>query len=328
MLSGGYCSAQELVVKSVTMQPGDRSAIEKPVLDANNDTCALVKIKVDNLKDLHFTNKEQYVGDVKYENGEYLLYKSINIGRMISYQHQDYVPGVIDLADYGYRRLKSGKTYIVTMEAPVIGIGKSIVALKVMPATANVTFNNTEAKVSTTGIYEFPVSAGTYTYVVQAPNYMQKSGSITIQQDASKTLTIRLSPITHQVDIKCNISNAHIFVDNIDYGKVGKHELPQGSHVVRIQAEGYIDAEEPIDINENTRQLSFQLKKNENRIDIHATSVTIISSSKRIYKNNKELKEWKSGEPIKFMPGKYMISNDYGNEKIITVGSEPMTVSF
>ena len=326
MLSGIFCSAQELVVKSVTMQPNDKTALEKPVLDANNDTCALVKIRVGNLQGLQFTNKTQYVDDVKYENGEYLLYKSISISRMISYQHPDYVPGVIDLSEYGYKRLKSGKTYLITMEAPAKGVGKSIVALKVQPSNAIVTFNNNKATISGTGIYEFPVGAGIYSYIVEASDYMPKSGSVSIEDGASKTLTIRLSPITHDVNISCNVNSAHVFVDNIDYGKVGKLSLPQGRHQIRIQAEGYLDVEKTEIISSSTPLLSYRLNKNENRIDIHATPVTIISSSKSIYKNNKKLEGWRSGTPTMFMPGEYMLSDDRGYTKVIKVGSTPMKV--
>lgn len=327
MLGNLFCSAQELVVKSVTMLPGDKTAIEKPVLDSNGDTCAVVKIRIGNIQGLQFTNKTQYVGDVKYENGDYLLYKSISISRMISYQHPDYIPGVIDLSEFGYKRLKSGKTYLVTMEAPVTGIGKCIVALKVQPQTASVTFNNRLAQASGTGIYEFPVSAGTYNYIVEAPDFSSKSGSVTVEQGDTKTVTIRLSPITHEVAIICNVSTAHVFVDNVDYGTVGRLSLPQGLHHIRIQADGYLDVENQETISANTSQLSYRLKKNENRIDIHATPVTITSKSKSIYKNNKKLEGWVSGNPVMFMPGEYMLSDDEGNSKIIKVGTTPMRIT-
>ena len=103
----GY--SQELEIKSVSLQPSDKTAIQQPVLDSNGDTCALIKLKV-NLQGLQFTNKTQYVGDVKYVDGCYCLYKSPHLSRMISFQHPDYLPGQIDLSDYGYRRLKGGKT--------------------------------------------------------------------------------------------------------------------------------------------------------------------------------------------------------------------------
>ena len=320
-------AAQELSIKSVSLQPTDLTAKQRPVLDLNGDTCALIKIKVANLKGLQFTNKLQYQGDVIQEGDTYLIYKSPFASRQISYQHSDYLPGDIDLADYGYKRLKSGKTYLVVMEAPATGIGKSIIVLKVQPQSAVVTFNGKQASVIETGFYEFPVSEGSYSYSVAAQDFKPVSGTVTVAAGETKTQSLRLQPITHEVNVTCNVSSAHVFVDNIDYGKVGKLQMPQGQHVVRIQADGYLDNEETIGISADTPQLTYNLKKNENRIDIHATPVTIISSSKRIYKNNKELKGWTSGKPIMFMPGKYMISDVNDNYKIIEVGSKPMKVT-
>ena len=320
---GSY--SQELVVKSVSLQPADKTAIQQPVLDANGDTCALIKLKI-NLQGIEFANKTQYVGEVKYADGVYYIYKSPNGARFISYQHPDYVPGQIDFSDYGYRRLKGGKTYLALLEAPVKGMVKSIVVLKVFPLSSVVTFDNNKVPLSENGVYEFPVSEGVHNYVVEEPNHQPLRSSISVGENDKKTQAVHLQPITHSVNIQCNISNAHVFLDNIDYGKIGQHNVPQGEHIIRIQADGYLDVEETVDINASTPKLTYSLKKNENRIDIHATDVTIISSSKRIYKDNKEIKGWKSGSVVKFMPGSYMLSDDKGEQKIINVGTTPMKV--
>ena len=321
----GY--SQELEIKSVSLQPSDKTAIQQPVLDSNGDTCALIKLKV-NLQGLQFTNKTQYVGDVKYVDGCYCLYKSPHLSRMISFQHPDYLPGQIDLSDYGYRRLKGGKTYLAVLDAPVKGITKSIVVLKVYPLASSVIFDNNRIPLSESGVYEFPVIEGSHNYTIEEPNHKTISGSVSVGKGETKTQAVRLQPITHNVNVQCNIASAHVFLDNVDYGQVGVIKMPQGNHTIRVQYEGYIDAERTVDVNSSTLQLSFNLKKNENRVDIHATPVTIYSSSKRLYKNNKELVGWKSGVPIKFMPGEYMISNDEGDSKVITVGTTPMEIKF
>lgn len=319
-------ASQELTVKSVMLQPADKAAIEQPVLDLNNDTCALIKIKVDNLEGLQFTNKTQYIGDVKYADGTYLLYKSPFSSRLISFQHDRYLPGQIDMADYGYKRLKGGKTYLVVLEAPSVAMNQSLVVLRVYPQSAAVTFDSKPVQHSATGVYEFPVGEGTYSYAVEAPDYLSSNGSVTVAKGENVTKTLRLQPITHEVTVSCNVGSAHVFVDNVDYGRVGKLRIPQGNHQIRVQADGYIDANKTVNITVGMSQLNYTLKKNENVIDVHATPVTIISDSKHIYKNNKELKGWKSGTPVMFMPGKYMLSDDNGKSKIITVGSEEMEV--
>ena len=319
-------SAQELTVKDVAAQPDDMTAKENPVVDINGDTCALVKIKI-GLEGLQFNNRNQYVGTVTYADGIYYVYKSPNMTRMLSYQHESYLPGQFDMADYGIRRLKKGRTYLVQMEAPPQGTDRCFVVLRVVPVTATVTFDGKTAPVSSDGIYEFPAAAGTYNYVCEASDYLPQQGAVTVGKGERKTQVLRLQPIVHTVEVKSNRSDAHVYIDNVDYGRVGKISMPQGRHLVRVQCEGYLDEEQTVDVNADIRTLTFNLKKNENVIDIHATDVTIYSTASKVYKNNKELKGWESGKPLKFMPGKYMISDDSGNSQVITVGTKPMKVT-
>jgi hypothetical protein len=102
--------------------------------------------------------------------------------------------------------------------------------------------------------------------------------------------------------------------------------LPQGEHNIRVQADGFVDSEKNVMITSSTAPLSFILKENARVTHVHATPVKILSSSSRIYKNNKQIKGWTTGATIMFMPGEYMLSDDEGNTKIIIVGTKPMLV--
>ena len=68
------------------------------------------------------------------------------------------------------------------------------------------------------------------------------------------------------------------------------------------------------------------LNKNKRVTQIHATAVTIYSSSSKVYINNKQIKGWSNGAVIRFMPGIYLLSDDNGSTKKIVVGYEPMAV--
>ena len=69
------------------------------------------------------------------------------------------------------------------------------------------------------------------------------------------------------------------------------------------------------------------MKKNKNIREIHATPVHIYSNSTKVYKNNKEIKDWeKSGDLVLIMPGEYIISDKSGNTRKIEVGTNPMDV--
>ena len=331
VLTALFCSCfiitkgQDMKIKSVALQPNDQTAIQQPCLDNNGDTCALLKIKTDRLEGIEFSNPNQYI-KVDYIDGIYFIYVP-TVTRKLDFLHKDFMPVQIDLGDYGYRKLRAGKTYLITLDAHRISELKSSVLIKVEPKNSKIIIDEQNYNANSHGTIELPIASGRHHYTIVADNYTSQNGDFTIGKSEARTLTIKLQPIMHEVLVGCNIDNARVFIDNLDYGEVGKLMIPQGSHTIRVQAEGYVDEEKEVSINSYTESLSFILKKNKKITHIHATPVTIISQSSSIYKNNKKIKKWINGEPVMFMPGKYMLSDDRGNTKKIVVGNEPMTVT-
>lgn len=316
--------AQNITIKSASLQPNDRTAIEHPCLDLNGDTCVLLKIKTDNLEGIEFSNPNQYIKK-SYEDGVYYVYVP-TISRKLDLLHKDYMPFQIDLANYGYKKLRAGKTYLIVLDAPRNADLQSSVIIKVEPKQSQIIFDDQTYEANQSGTFKFSIASGRHLYEVSAPNYHSQKGTVIIGKSEAKTVSVRLQPITHEVTISCNVQNARVVVDNIDYGNVGKLVIPQGERTIRVQADGYVDSEKKVQVNEATGSLSFELE--ENFIGIHATPVKIYANSSRIYKNNKEIKGWKNGATIMFMPGKYELSDYMGNTKIITVKKdEPMTVT-
>lgn len=305
--------AQQLIVKDVIILPKDKTAITNPCLDFNGDTCALVKIIADNLEGLEFPNL-QYV-KVTFRDGVYEVYLPA-MSKKLSFGHKDFLAGQIDFPDFGFKRLKGGKTYLVHIETPV---SRGKIILKVHPKNAIVTFD--EKKVSTlqTGIYEFAVSSGTYKYSIEALDFVPYHGIVQLGKSEIKTISLSLKPILHSVSIICNVDDASVFIDDIDYGKVGVVKIPQGTHRIRISKDKYMDVEENVTIDATIPILEFTLEKNRNVLEVHPIPIIIKSKSKNIYKNNKEIKGWSNGKAIKFMPGKYLISDENGNGKVIEV---------
>lgn len=318
------CSAQTMTIKSVSLQPSDMAAVQNPCFDMEGDTCALVKIKTDNLEGIVFTNPNQYI-KTSYSDGTYYVYVPAVV-RKLDFQHKDFMPMRLDMADYGYRRLKGGKTYQIILETVSMIDLKSTVILKVEPKNSKLLFDKKSLGLNSNGIYEIPVTEGVHKYTVSATNYQTLTNSVTVGKTEAKTITVQLQPIMHEVLVRSNVSKARVYVDNIDYGGIGKKQIPQGMHKIRVQAEGYIDMQQDIDVNAKTGSISFVLKENKKVAHVHATPVTIISSSSSVYKNNKKIKDWHSGATILFMPGKYLISDDNGNTKKIKVESTPLTV--
>jgi len=316
--------AQEIKIKNVSLQPDDKTAIIHPCLDGNGDTCAVIKIKTDNLEGIKFSNPNQYI-KTSYADGVYSVYVPA-ISRKLDFQHSDYMPVHIDMAEYGYRKLRKGKTYVVVIDATKASDLESVVILKVKPSNAKVVFDEKDYEADENGIVKINVKNGSHRYSIAYENHRPANGTISIDKTETKTVPITLQPITYEILIISNVSDARVFVDNIDYGTVGKITIPQGMHKIRLQADGYIDKEQECNVNATTKNISFELRENKRTLHIHPTPVKIFSAGRAIYKNNKEIKGWVSGQEILLMPGKYEISNDYDVSKIIEVGTKPMEV--
>ncbi len=317
--------AQELKIRSIVLQPMNKEAMEHPCLDNNGDTCALLKIKTNFIEGLVFPNRNQYMKST-YSEGVYYIYVPA-LCRKLDLLHKDYMPIQIDMSDYGYKQLRKGKTYLVTIDAIKMKELQSMAVIKIVPPLGKLTFDSKAIEFSSTGTYDIPVSEGRHIYSVKAENYSTQDGTIMVGRSEVKTITVHLHPITHEVVVRSNVGKARVFVDNYDYGHIGRLFLPQGVHTIRVQANGYIDEEQTININESTKSIPFILKENKRTKHIHATPVVIFASkSKNVYKDNKKITEWFNGATIMFMPGKYDISDDNGNKQKLVVGSEPITI--
>lgn len=322
--------AQELKIKSFEPMPNDNTAIKHPCQDNNNKNCALIKIKTGNVKGFVFPREDHYRELYDEKEKSYFIYLSVDYPKLYI-DHPDYHGVSINFDDFDNLEegIEEGKTYSLTLDIPAT-VGNTMIVIKVQPTTAKLIFNNEVAAHSPQGIYKFSVSPDTYNYSIQADDFMPIKGSISVEKGETKTVTKRLMPIMHEVNVNCNAGGAQIYVDNVTYGTVGKVRLPQGRHTIRIQKDGYIDYSENVTISASTVTLSFNLKKNKNVKEIHATPVTIYSKSKssRIFKNYKVIKEWRNGATIMFMPGKYLLTDDGDNEYELIVGNKPLTITF
>lgn len=325
-ISTASASAQQITVKKVAFQVTDLTAHTQPKLDNNGDTCALLRIKAGGLQGLAFPTKNQYI-EATYTDGEYHVYMPYILNKL-DFAHENYERGTIDLKnDWGIRRLKPGGTYLVELDVPTTATQKSSIVFRVKPADATLRIDGNAKPNENGGLYEIDVEPGNYTYEVSAPNYTMEKGSFAVAAGDAKLLAVNLKPIMVAVKISCNIDDANLYVDNISYGRVGSKMLPQGMHNVRIRANKYIDYERIVEIRNGMEPLTVSLVKNTNQVDIHATDVTIITYSNRVYKNNKLIKEWSRGkQTIKMMPGTYWISDGYDHRKKVTVGNEPIVV--
>lgn len=324
--------AQEITVVDCKILPNDNSAETNAERDINGNLCGLVKIVAEGVTNLQFPNKNERMGEVVYKAAENTYY--VHVPEMlskISFTHESYLPGEINLKDFGYK-VKSGKTYLVTLAASsATSRNGRTITFRLNPATKGELFyEDKSVQIPADSIVEINHDENQFSYVIKADNFQQFRGNISAGT-APVARNITLQPITTAVNVTCNKSSAHIFVDNVDYGKVGTVNIPLGKHNIRVENRGYIDDSRDEVITANTKNLSFEIRQNKRKqIDIHATPVKIYAESKHIYKNNKRLEDWKeSGDVVYMMPNKrYLLTTKSNKRNFIDVGTLPMTITF
>lgn len=321
--------AQELVVENCELNPDNHYALEHP-RQWNDEPCGVVIIKTPNIEGITFPSRKQYVGDISYQNGCYYVYLPQG-AYTIAMQHKDFQPLNIDMKeDYGIR-VKGSKTYEITLKKnlTVHAINQATISFKITPIVkGTIICDGDEKEIPADGKIEFTHALGEASYQVKAENYQSEAGKISISQ-AAVAKNIHLRPVTVGVEVGCNVSDAKVYVDNIDYGEVGKLQIPLGEHEIRLQADGYIDETKEVTFTRETSYLNFRLQKNENRIEIHPTPIRIYCYSNKLYKNNKEIEGWKSGNVVLFMPGvKCLLSDDDDNSCWFRAGKEPKSYDF
>ena len=111
-----FACAQELKVKEVRLLQEDKTAELKQVKDINDNLCAVVKIDADGLKDINFTNKNQYV-KYEYSDGVYLVYIP-NMNYRLTMQNEQYLQLDVNFKEQFGIRFRGGNTYMVKLDVP------------------------------------------------------------------------------------------------------------------------------------------------------------------------------------------------------------------
>lgn len=325
--------AQELTVKSMSLLPDNKEAQNKPVKDINGDPCALVLIPVKQLKGRLDFEKNQVIKSDSV-NGVYEVYMPGGFSKKLTVSHSVYGHQEIKFSDYGYTNgLKGGYVYQIDLSVPEKL--QSSVIINVKPTTAQLTIDDKTEVQQPSGIYTLSLGAGTHRYNAEAKLYNSQYGNISLREGEAKNLTVNLQPIMQTVHIDCfygedehKVSNARVYIDNIYYGTIGDMKIPLGKHKLRIQAKKYRDVESIINVTPTSTNFVYTVSKNLVVYEEHPTPVTVYSTSKKIFKNNKCIKSWFNGGVIFLMPGRtYKITRSSGQGQKIKVGTIPMSIT-
>lgn len=237
--TGSTSLAQNLSVVNVTTMLDDNTAVASPRLDLNENLCALVRVVAPGVKGIEIKGRLGVV-ETLYQQGEYLVYVPEGT-KAITYNHSDFHTGEVIFADYGLKKgLVGGKVYVVTLAAPEQKKTASVV-LSLSPSDARVKLNRQDCPVKD-GSTTVECAPGRYKFLISAQNYCSQELEVSIDNDLSMHYhRVNLQKLTTQFTAKCNVAEATIYIDGINYGTVGRKDIPVGRHNIRFSARGYED---------------------------------------------------------------------------------------
>lgn len=226
--------AQNIRVESFSIVMNDATASVSPVLDANDDPCALIRlITTDNEYDIDGCLKRIE------KTGELFFYIPAGT-RQVTIRHKQ-----LGLLNYSFEeRLQSKATYRMVVPSNTIVIhnedrGGHYLVMNITPANAVVHIDGMMESV-TNGVLQKFLSYGNHTYRVEAPLYQMEEGSVEIGRE-KKQLVVALKP--NFANVTLNAHDAEIRVNSESKGNGSwSGRLNPGTYLVETVKPGYRNA--------------------------------------------------------------------------------------
>ncbi len=258
--------AQNITLKSVSLNTRDLGASTNPRKDTSGKSCAIIKVDVIGVKDLNFIDA---IGDVDYKYGEYIVYVPEGIKELKYKNLSGSISGVINFDEHGLE-VEEKCVYNVVFESE-----NHIRAAKfsIQPQNAKLTFDGEVISLDENGLVSIERPIGKYKYSIEANGYESQSGTVElIEEDLFKTSIVNLRQKMYSLKITCPNSEASLFVDNTPYGKlteISDLKVPEGEHVVRLTAPGFVDYEQRVHVDGEALDIYASLEQMKERIVKH-----------------------------------------------------------
>lgn len=323
--------AQELQVTGMKLLESDNEAIEKPLYDSSDSVAVLLKVYPENVSDLVFAssyilNKEP----IEYKNGYYAVYIASRT-KFLEIHHKAYQDVRMNFKKDYQLSIKSGKTYRIDVKAVgMVQKSTQTVVFKMLPKNGVITVNGQKHPLSE-GMLQIECDPGAYTYTAESDYYQAKSGKFSvIDIEEHQVISFMLNPQTTEVQFSCNAPNAVLYVDQVNKGGVGVKTLPMGTHKIRVVAEDWKDYTSTLLIEQGTKLDVTMTAKSFVPIVVRVTGADKAS----LYVDNKQVPNWKNGQPFKVKQGKHLITveseTSKTKEKVVNVraGMSPIEFAF
>ena len=231
--------AQELKVKSFTLAATDISAQTQPRKDLNDEPCALVKV--------------QFVGDILDVEGNVIkpLVKKGNEtwaymthgSQQMKVLTKDYLPIMVNFANYGISQVEKNKTYVLVLAKPVGGAESALqqnqsLIIRYTPSTATVLVDNKMVR-GNNGVAKTTLPVGQHSFVVFCDGYESEEGTVKLKASAPSNLQITLTRESVGVGIANqqqseNQQSSNTYVASSSNNSSGSLSVVSGSNTISI----------------------------------------------------------------------------------------------
>ena len=196
LLSLSVSFAQEITVKSFTLDRSDLTASVNRRMDGNADPCALIKVQ---LARSGATFQGDVVGQTIYSQSKYNVYMTKG-AKCLDVNLDGYLPLTVRFEDYGVKALNALMTYKLTLVLKAEGFYEEYVSDKEQklivdysPVEAVFRLSGKSMRASG-GHIEETIKVGEYRYQLVLDGYVTDEGSIVVKENAPKRLHLELYP--------------------------------------------------------------------------------------------------------------------------------------
>ncbi|MGM9844286.1 MAG: PEGA domain-containing protein [Muribaculaceae bacterium] len=250
-------AGQKMTVEGMTAKPFDISASKYKRVDLNNQPCALVKVQ---LAAPGAAFEGNVIGEVEYKVSEYWVYMSKGT-RRLAVKCPNYLPVMVEFADYGIKGLESDTTYELVIALPDTGGAKKTqvtsqyVMFRVEPQNAMLEFDGGVLALNA-GTATKRMPFGTYFYKVSAPLYHTQESSVDVNDPVNKHIVnVSLLPAYGYITIPATgeLSGAKVYVNNEYKGETPYNSGPiaSGTYDVSIVKEMYTPLQGKVTVTDN-----------------------------------------------------------------------------
>ena len=245
--------AQDFEIVSVESLPLDMSAREEIHTDHNNRQCALLRIATKNIA----PNQRElfnFVPDYGSEmvqratrDGEIWLWVSPGL-KYLRVKHRDWGQYELRLIDH-VARVEALHTYKITIKGTLVmalqeqnnnSPTQQYLVFQLSPTNAMLEVDGQLWEVAPDGTAMKFVNFGTYSYRVQAPNYLPETGKVTVDDpNNTKTVNVKLKSDFVEVTLKVD-ADAEIWVNNEKKGvRTWTGQLGKGTYKIECKKDGH-----------------------------------------------------------------------------------------